>query len=180
MQVDPDVAELHFLRGVRLEAEPGQLREAMAAYERAVNCAPTTPRRGWRSGFSSSRAATTPLRSRTSKRRNASSRRFLRSTSTSVMPTERPSAGATPSVPIASPRSAIEAPRGALRPGPALPHRGRRLSGSRRAHRVREGRRRVQDLSSRDGAASGEGRPVGGVSSGLGSDDQARPTSART
>ena len=40
MQVDPDVAELHFLRGVRLEAEPGQLREAMAAYERATQLRP--------------------------------------------------------------------------------------------------------------------------------------------
>jgi len=40
MQVDPDVAELHFLQGERLEAEPGQLREAMAAYERAIQLRP--------------------------------------------------------------------------------------------------------------------------------------------
>jgi tetratricopeptide (TPR) repeat protein len=36
LQVDPNVAELHFLDGERLKAEPGRLREAMAAYERAV------------------------------------------------------------------------------------------------------------------------------------------------
>ncbi|MBW1760142.1 MAG: tetratricopeptide repeat protein [Deltaproteobacteria bacterium] len=40
MQVDPDVAELHFLQGERLEAEPGQLREAMAAYQRAIQLRP--------------------------------------------------------------------------------------------------------------------------------------------
>lgn len=41
MEVDPDVAELHFLRGEKLEAEPGQLREAMAAYERAIQLRPS-------------------------------------------------------------------------------------------------------------------------------------------
>jgi tetratricopeptide (TPR) repeat protein len=40
MQVDPDVAELHFLKGESLAAEPGQLREAMASYERAVQLRP--------------------------------------------------------------------------------------------------------------------------------------------
>lgn len=40
MEVDPNVAELHYLRGERLVAEPGQLREAMAAYERAVQLRP--------------------------------------------------------------------------------------------------------------------------------------------
>ena len=40
MQVDPDVAELYFLHGEQLEAEPGQLREAMAAYERAIELRP--------------------------------------------------------------------------------------------------------------------------------------------
>jgi tetratricopeptide (TPR) repeat protein len=40
MQVDPDVAELHLLRGEKLEAESGQLREAMAAYERAIQLRP--------------------------------------------------------------------------------------------------------------------------------------------
>ena len=40
MQIDPDVAELHFLQGERLEAEPGQLREAMASYERAIQLRP--------------------------------------------------------------------------------------------------------------------------------------------
>ena len=40
MQVDPDVAELHFMRGEQLETEPGQLREAMAAYERAIQLRP--------------------------------------------------------------------------------------------------------------------------------------------
>lgn len=40
MQIDPDVAELHFLQGEKLEAEPGQLREAMAAYERAIQLRP--------------------------------------------------------------------------------------------------------------------------------------------
>jgi tetratricopeptide (TPR) repeat protein len=40
MQIDPNVAELHFLRGEKLETEPGELREAMAAYERAVQLRP--------------------------------------------------------------------------------------------------------------------------------------------
>ncbi|MGB8332552.1 MAG: tetratricopeptide repeat protein [Polyangiales bacterium] len=40
MQVDPDVAELHFLLGEKLESEPEELREAMAAYERAVQLRP--------------------------------------------------------------------------------------------------------------------------------------------
>jgi tetratricopeptide (TPR) repeat protein len=40
LQIDPDVAELHFLAGQRAEAEPGQLREALAAYERAVQLRP--------------------------------------------------------------------------------------------------------------------------------------------
>ncbi len=40
MQVDPDVAELHFVQGEKLVAEPGQLREAMAEYERAIRLRP--------------------------------------------------------------------------------------------------------------------------------------------
>ena len=40
MEVDRNVAELHFLQGERLAAEPGQLREAMAAYERAIQLRP--------------------------------------------------------------------------------------------------------------------------------------------
>ena len=40
MEVDSDVAELHFLQGEKLAAEPGQLREAMAAYERAIQLRP--------------------------------------------------------------------------------------------------------------------------------------------
>jgi tetratricopeptide (TPR) repeat protein len=40
MEVDRNVAELHFLHGERLAAEPGQLREAMAAYERAIQLRP--------------------------------------------------------------------------------------------------------------------------------------------
>ncbi len=40
MQVDPEVAELHFLRGEKLKTEPGRLREAMTAYERAVQLRP--------------------------------------------------------------------------------------------------------------------------------------------
>jgi tetratricopeptide (TPR) repeat protein len=40
MEVDPDNAELHFLEGEKLVAEPGQLREAMAAYERAIQLRP--------------------------------------------------------------------------------------------------------------------------------------------
>lgn len=41
MQVDPGVAELYFLQGEKLKAEPGRLREAMAAYERAVELRPS-------------------------------------------------------------------------------------------------------------------------------------------
>jgi tetratricopeptide (TPR) repeat protein len=41
LQVDPQVAELHFLQGEKLKAEPGRLREAMAAYERAVQLRPS-------------------------------------------------------------------------------------------------------------------------------------------
>ncbi len=40
LQVDPQVAELHFLEGERLKAEPGRLREAMAAYDEAVALRP--------------------------------------------------------------------------------------------------------------------------------------------
>ena len=40
MEVDRNVAELHFLQGERLAAEPGQLRETMAAYERAIQLRP--------------------------------------------------------------------------------------------------------------------------------------------
>ncbi len=40
MEVDRNVAELYFLQGERLAAEPGQLREAMAVYERAVQLRP--------------------------------------------------------------------------------------------------------------------------------------------
>jgi tetratricopeptide (TPR) repeat protein len=40
MQIDPRVAELHYLRGQKLQSEPGGLREAMAAYERAVELRP--------------------------------------------------------------------------------------------------------------------------------------------
>ncbi len=40
MEVDRNVAELHFMQGERLAAEPGQLREAMAAYERAIQLRP--------------------------------------------------------------------------------------------------------------------------------------------
>lgn len=40
LQIDPNVAELHFLRGEALRSEPGQLREAMAAFERAVQLRP--------------------------------------------------------------------------------------------------------------------------------------------
>ena len=39
-EVDPEVPELHFMQGEKLAAEPGQLREAMAAYERAVQLRP--------------------------------------------------------------------------------------------------------------------------------------------
>jgi tetratricopeptide (TPR) repeat protein len=41
MQVDPGVAELYFLQGEKLKTEPGRLREAMAAYERAVQLRPS-------------------------------------------------------------------------------------------------------------------------------------------
>ena len=40
LQVDPKVAELHFLDGERLKGEPGRLRDAMTAYERAVQLRP--------------------------------------------------------------------------------------------------------------------------------------------
>ncbi len=40
LQVDEQVAELHFLEGERLKKEPGQLRDAMSAYERAVQLLP--------------------------------------------------------------------------------------------------------------------------------------------
>jgi tetratricopeptide (TPR) repeat protein len=40
MEVDANNAELHFLEGEKLVTEPGQLREAMAAYERAVQLRP--------------------------------------------------------------------------------------------------------------------------------------------
>ena len=40
MQVDSEIAELHFLQGEKLKTEPGRLREAMAAYERAVQLRP--------------------------------------------------------------------------------------------------------------------------------------------
>ena len=40
MEVDPQVAELHFMRGEQLQSEPGRLREAMAAYERALQLRP--------------------------------------------------------------------------------------------------------------------------------------------
>ena len=38
--MDRNVAELHFLQGERLAAEPGQLRETMVAYERAIQLRP--------------------------------------------------------------------------------------------------------------------------------------------
>lgn len=40
MEVDSQVAELHFMRGETLQAEPGGLREAMAAFERALQLRP--------------------------------------------------------------------------------------------------------------------------------------------
>jgi len=40
MQIDSEVADLYFLEGQRLQTEPGRLREAMAAYERAVQLRP--------------------------------------------------------------------------------------------------------------------------------------------
>lgn len=41
MEVDANVAELHFLRGEKLKSEPGRLRDAMAAYQRAVELRPS-------------------------------------------------------------------------------------------------------------------------------------------
>jgi tetratricopeptide (TPR) repeat protein len=41
LQIDPQVAELHFLDGERLQAEPGRQRDAMAAFERAVQLRPS-------------------------------------------------------------------------------------------------------------------------------------------
>ena len=40
LEVDSEVAELHFLDGERLKDEPGRLRDAMAAYQRAVQLRP--------------------------------------------------------------------------------------------------------------------------------------------
>ncbi|MBW2510002.1 MAG: tetratricopeptide repeat protein [Deltaproteobacteria bacterium] len=40
LEIDAQVAELHFLEGERLKSEPGQLRDAMNAYERAVELRP--------------------------------------------------------------------------------------------------------------------------------------------
>lgn len=40
LDIDPEVAELHFLEGERLKKEPGRLREAMAEYETAVRLRP--------------------------------------------------------------------------------------------------------------------------------------------
>ncbi|KPK15300.1 MAG: hypothetical protein AMJ62_09645 [Myxococcales bacterium SG8_38] len=40
MQVDSQVAELHYLEGERRKAEPGGLRDALAAYQRAVQLRP--------------------------------------------------------------------------------------------------------------------------------------------
>lgn len=40
LEVDPDVAELHYLLGEQLEGEPGKLREVLQAYERAVALRP--------------------------------------------------------------------------------------------------------------------------------------------
>lgn len=40
MQIEPNNAELHFLEGERRKGEPGRLREAVAAYERAVELRP--------------------------------------------------------------------------------------------------------------------------------------------
>jgi tetratricopeptide (TPR) repeat protein len=40
LEIDPQVAELHYLDGERLKGEPGRLREAMAAYETAVRLRP--------------------------------------------------------------------------------------------------------------------------------------------
>lgn len=41
LEIDPGVAELHFFRGEQLENEPGRLREALQAYERAVQLRPS-------------------------------------------------------------------------------------------------------------------------------------------
>lgn len=40
LEVDPDVAELHYLLGEQLEDEPGKLREVLRTYERAVALRP--------------------------------------------------------------------------------------------------------------------------------------------
>ncbi len=40
LEVDPNRAELHYLDGERLKTEPGRLREALAAYEKAVELRP--------------------------------------------------------------------------------------------------------------------------------------------
>lgn len=40
LEIDSTVAQLHFLDGERLEGEPGRLRDALAAYERAVELRP--------------------------------------------------------------------------------------------------------------------------------------------
>jgi tetratricopeptide (TPR) repeat protein len=40
LEVDPQRAELHYLDGERLKAEPGRLRDALVAYERAVELRP--------------------------------------------------------------------------------------------------------------------------------------------
>lgn len=40
MQIDSEVAELHYLEGERQKAEPGRLREALVAYQRAVQLRP--------------------------------------------------------------------------------------------------------------------------------------------
>lgn len=40
MQIDSEVAELHYLEGERRKAEPGRLREALGAYQRAVQLRP--------------------------------------------------------------------------------------------------------------------------------------------
>jgi tetratricopeptide (TPR) repeat protein len=40
LEVDSEVAELHFLDGERMKDEPGRLRDAMAAYQRAVQLRP--------------------------------------------------------------------------------------------------------------------------------------------
>lgn len=40
LEIDPDVAELHFLRGEQLRDEPGRLRDALQSYARAVQLRP--------------------------------------------------------------------------------------------------------------------------------------------